>query len=111
MVHIATGQGEPLSKENSAEHTRRILIVEDNALVAKFFRMALERAGGFACVVTEDVPFVLAEVRAEKVDLVLCWAKAISPRGTWVKARGQCAICPTRNPQSTSKPAQATFYQ
>ncbi len=71
MVHVATGQGEPLNKENSAEHTRRILIVEDNALVAKFFRMALERAGGFACIVTEDVPFVLAEVRAEKVDLVL----------------------------------------
>ena len=35
---------------------RTILIVEDNALVAKFFRMSLERAGGYACVVTESVP-------------------------------------------------------
>jgi len=33
--------------------------------------MALERAGGFQCVVSEDVPFILEEVRAEKVDLVL----------------------------------------
>jgi hypothetical protein len=30
--------------------------VEDNALVAKFFRMALERVGGYSCLVTEDVP-------------------------------------------------------
>jgi two-component system cell cycle response regulator DivK len=45
--------------------------VEDSALVAKFFRMALERAVGFSCLVTEDVPFILGEVRAEKIDLVL----------------------------------------
>ena len=41
---------------------QRILIVEDNALVAKFFQMALERAGGFSCLVTEDVASILREV-------------------------------------------------
>jgi two-component system cell cycle response regulator DivK len=50
---------------------QRILIVEDNALVAKFFQMALERAGGFSCLVTEDVPTMLRELSAGEVDLVL----------------------------------------
>jgi two-component system, cell cycle response regulator DivK len=50
---------------------QRILIVEDNALVAKFYRMALERAGGFECLVTENVPEILAEVEAQRIDLVL----------------------------------------
>jgi CheY-like chemotaxis protein len=50
---------------------QRIIIVEDNALVAKFFQMALERAGGFSCLVTEDVAGILREVAAGKVDLVL----------------------------------------
>jgi two-component system cell cycle response regulator DivK len=50
---------------------RRIIIVEDNALVAKFFQMALERAGGFSCLITEDVPAILREVAAGEVDLVL----------------------------------------
>jgi two-component system, cell cycle response regulator DivK len=60
-----------LSTEASAERKRRIIVVEDNALVAKFFRMALERAGGFSCLVTEDVPLILEEVKNGKVDLVL----------------------------------------
>jgi two-component system, cell cycle response regulator DivK len=60
-----------LSVESSGEGKRRIIVVEDNALVAKFFRMALERAGGFACMVTEDVPLILEEVQAGQVDLVL----------------------------------------
>jgi len=50
---------------------QRIIIVEDNALVAKFFQMALERAGGFSCLVTEDVPGILREVAAGEVDLIL----------------------------------------
>lgn len=45
----------------------QILIVEDNALVAKFYRMALERAGGFACLVTEDVPEMVAAVEAGQI--------------------------------------------
>lgn len=51
--------------------TRRILIIEDNALVAKFYRLALERAGGFQCLVTENVPEILAEVDAGRIDLVV----------------------------------------
>jgi len=50
---------------------QRIIIVEDNVLVAKFFQMALERAGGFSCVVTEDVAGILREVAAGEVDLIL----------------------------------------
>jgi two-component system cell cycle response regulator DivK len=48
-----------------------ILIVEDNALVAKFYRLALERAGGFACLVTENVEEMLAEVEAGRVHLAI----------------------------------------
>ena len=49
----------------------RVLIVEDNPLVAKFFRMALERAGGFSCLVTEDIEVMLPEVETGKIDLVI----------------------------------------
>ena len=48
-----------------------ILIVEDHALVAKFYRMALERAGGFACMITEDVTKMLPEVEAGRIDLAI----------------------------------------
>jgi len=48
-----------------------VLIVEDHALVAKFYRMALERAGGFACLITEDVTEILQHVEANKVDLAI----------------------------------------
>jgi len=48
-----------------------ILIVDDNALVAKFFRMSLERAGGFTCVVTESVPEMMEKVRAGKIDVAV----------------------------------------
>ncbi len=51
--------------------TPTVLIVEDNALVAKFYRMALERAGGFACVVTEDVSEMLAEVGIGRVQVAV----------------------------------------
>ncbi|MCL6565618.1 MAG: response regulator [Acidobacteriia bacterium] len=50
---------------------KRILIVEDHALVAKFYCMALERAGGFTCWVCEDVEAILAAVAEGRVDLVL----------------------------------------
>ncbi len=51
--------------------TRRVLIVEDNNLVAKFYKMALERAGGFSCLVSEDVDQILQEVDAGRVDLAI----------------------------------------
>lgn len=50
---------------------RRVLIVEDNPLVAKFYKMALERAGGFDCVVTEDVDEILRQVDSRTVDLAI----------------------------------------
>jgi len=50
---------------------RRVLIVEDNPLVAKFYRMALERGGGFTCVVTENVDEILREVDTGKLDLAI----------------------------------------
>jgi len=48
-----------------------ILIVEDNRLVAKFYRMALERAGGFTCHVTENVAEMLELVREGHVHLAI----------------------------------------
>jgi two-component system cell cycle response regulator DivK len=51
--------------------SKTVLIVEDHALVAKFYRMALERAGHFACVVTEDVPQILADVEAGRVHVAV----------------------------------------
>ncbi len=48
-----------------------VLIVEDHPLVAKFYRMALERAGGFTCLVTEDVAQMLSEVEAGRIDLAI----------------------------------------
>ncbi len=50
---------------------RRILVVEDSPLVAKFFQFALERAGGFSCLVTEDVQAMLPQVEAGEIDLVV----------------------------------------
>ncbi len=51
--------------------SRTVLIIEDHSLVAKFYRMALERAGGFACVVTEDVQEILAAIDAGRIDVVV----------------------------------------
>ena len=53
----------------TATHT--VLVVEDHALVAKFFRLALERAGGFHCLVTERVDEMLAEVEAGRVHVAI----------------------------------------
>jgi two-component system cell cycle response regulator DivK len=50
---------------------KRVLIVEDNVLVAKFFRMALERAGGCSCDLSEDVPEILNLAASGELDLVL----------------------------------------
>jgi two-component system cell cycle response regulator DivK len=60
-----------VSESNPPAKPRRVIIVEDNALVAKFFQMAMERVGGYSCMVTEDVPAMLKEVEAGEVDLIL----------------------------------------
>ena len=48
-----------------------ILIVEDNALVAKFYRMALERAGGYACHISENVEEILAMAQEGKIGMAI----------------------------------------
>lgn len=60
-----------MSTEPLALQGKRVLIVEDNDLVAKFFRMALERAGGCSCLISEDVPAILEHVGSGTIDLVL----------------------------------------
>jgi two-component system, cell cycle response regulator DivK len=60
-----------MSEGSAGEKQKRIIIVEDNVLVAKFFRMALERAGGYSCMITEDVPTILAQIESGTVDLIL----------------------------------------
>lgn len=52
-------------------NTPTVLIVEDSKLVAKFYRLALERAGGFRCLVTEDVEEILRHVEAGRVDVAV----------------------------------------
>lgn len=49
----------------------RILVVEDNPLVAKFYRMALERAGGFKVSCNEDVESILEQVAAHAFDALV----------------------------------------
>ena len=46
----------------------RILVVEDNPLVAKFYRLALERAGGFVVSFSEDVEDILAQIATSAFD-------------------------------------------
>ena len=48
-----------------------ILVVEDNALIVKFYRMALERQGGYKVHTTEDVDEILRLVRSGEIDLVI----------------------------------------
>lgn len=50
---------------------KQILIVEDHALVAKFYRLALERAGGFTCWISEDAEQILGAVNNGRVDLAI----------------------------------------
>jgi two-component system cell cycle response regulator DivK len=49
----------------------RVLVVEDNPLVAKFYRLALERAGGFQVFFSEDVEGILADVAKAAFDVVV----------------------------------------
>lgn len=49
----------------------RVLVVEDNPLVAKFYRLALERSGGFEVTFEEDVEAILAKIAASTFDAVV----------------------------------------
>jgi CheY-like chemotaxis protein len=59
--------------------SQTILIVEDHPLVAKFYRMALERVGGHSCLITEDLNEILAAVEGGGIALALL---DVSLRGT-----------------------------
>jgi CheY-like chemotaxis protein len=72
------------SAAQPAPEPSTILIVEDHALVAKFYRLALERAGGYACIVTENVAQILSAVEAGGVDLAIL---DISLRGSELDGR------------------------
>lgn len=50
---------------------KRILVVEDNPLVAKFYRLALERAGGFQVTFSEDVDAILARIQNSDFDAMV----------------------------------------
>ena len=49
----------------------RVLVVEDNELVAKFYRMALERVGGFQVTCLEDVDAILRLVADRAFDVLI----------------------------------------
>lgn len=49
----------------------RILIVEDDPMNAKLFELLLTRKGGYRVEVTEDPAYVVAQVGAARVDLVI----------------------------------------
>ena len=49
----------------------RVLVVEDNPLVAKFYRMALERVAGYEVTCLEDVELILQKVGAAAFDIAI----------------------------------------
>lgn len=49
----------------------RILVVEDNPLVAKFYRMSLERVGGHEVTCSENVEEILQRVSKNLADLAI----------------------------------------
>ena len=51
--------------------SRRILVVEDDPMNAKFFKYLLTRKGNFEVVMTEDVDLILQMTKTQKVDLVI----------------------------------------
>jgi two-component system, cell cycle response regulator DivK len=61
----AGGEGAPGAR------AARVAIVEDNPLVAKFFRLALERAGGFEVEAFQDVAALLDRIAAGEISLLL----------------------------------------
>jgi len=49
----------------------RVLVVEDNPLVAKFYRLALERGGGYEVLCSEEVEEILRQVAEQRVDVAI----------------------------------------
>ncbi len=50
---------------------KRILVVEDDPMNAKFFELTLTRRGKFEVIVTEDVDQILQLVRQGSVDMIV----------------------------------------
>jgi two-component system cell cycle response regulator DivK len=50
---------------------RRVLVVEDNPLVAKFYRLALERVAGYQVTLSEDVDRILGNVADSAFDAMI----------------------------------------
>jgi len=50
---------------------KTILVVEDNPQVAKFYRLALERAGGYRCLLVDSGDEILALAHAGEVDAIV----------------------------------------
>ena len=50
---------------------KKILIVEDDEMNAKFFRLTLTRRGNFDVIITEDPEEVVALARGKEIDLIL----------------------------------------
>ena len=92
------------NESHPPDKPRRVIIVEDNAFVAKFFRMALERVGGYSCTVTEDVPEMLKEIEAAQVDLVLLDVSLTNAQweGRLVNGVELCQILKRKSPRRRS---------
>lgn len=65
-------------------HPPLIVVVEDHPLVAKFYRMALERTGGYRVEITEDALRVLALAESGEAALVVL---DVSLRDTYWEGR------------------------
>lgn len=50
---------------------KTILVVEDNPQVAKFYCLALERAGGYRCLLSESGDEIVARARRGEVDAII----------------------------------------
>ncbi len=50
---------------------RRVLVVEDNPLVAKFYRLALERVASYQVTLSEDVDSILNQVADSAFDAMI----------------------------------------
>jgi len=90
-----------VSSETLPLKGKRVLIVEDNVLVAKFFRMALERAGGCTCDVSEDVSNILSMAASGQLDLVLLDVSLTNSewQGTAINGVELCRLLKEKSPR------------
>ena len=68
-----------MHESHPPDRPRRVIIVDDKALVTKFLRMALQSVGAYSRTVTEDVPELLKEIEAPARSM---WSFSMSPSAT-----------------------------